>query len=536
MVFIFGHKNPDSDSVNSAIALAYLKNSLKMSSTPFILGILNNETRFILDYFKIPYPDFLKNVKTQIKDINYDHAAGIAPDSSVLSAFKLMESYNLKTLPVLDSNKKLLGLVTMHDIAMELIKGDYCHLETTYANIINDLNGTLLVGKEEYVQGKVSIIAYYYKTIAGELGENDIIIVGDRYDIIEHAINSKVKLIIITGEKTLPHKYIALAEALDVAIISVQVDTYTASRLINQCNQVSSIMKTKDLVRFNENDYLEDIKEEMITTNFRNYPVLNNDLQFSGFVRRKHLLNPGKKQVILVDHNEYSQSAEGLNEAEILEIVDHHKLGDISTSIPISFRNLPVGSTCTIVYKLFKESGIAIPNEIAGVLLAGIISDTLFFKSPTTTKEDKKAVEQLNTALNIDLNKFAMDMFKAGTALEGYTIEEIFFKDFKEFTLDGQKTGMSQVFTLDIDEVWKRKDAFLDFIGEVHRNKSYYLTLLLVTDILQEGSYLFYQCNNPNIISSAFQITNDQGIFVASLVSRKKQVVPKVIEAISMLS
>lgn len=536
MIFIFGHKNPDTDSVNSAIALSYLKNRLGVNSAPYILGSLNKETRYILDYFKISYPAFLKNVKTQIKDINYEQAEGVTPDSSILNAYKLMESNNLKTLPVLDCNKKLLGLVTMHDIAMELIKSDYCNLDTSFANIAHDLEGEIVVANGENVQGKISVIAYYYKTIAGELAQNDIIIVGDRYDIIEHAINSKVKLIIITGNNKLPSRYINLAHSLNVAIISVKVDTYTASKLINQCNKVSSIMKTKDLVRFNENDYLEDIKEEMVTTNFRNYPVLNNEQHFLGFIKRKHLLNPGKKKVILVDHNEYSQSAEGLHESEILEIVDHHKLGDISTSIPISFRNLPVGSTCTIVYKLFEEYDISIPQEIAGVLLAGIISDTLFFKSPTTTEQDKKAVENLNSKLGLDLAKFAMDMFKAGTSLEGYSIEEIFFKDFKEFTLDGQKTGMSQVFTLDIDEVFNRKDDFLNFISEVHSNKNYYLTLLLVTDILKEGSYLLYKCNNTNIISTAFQISNEQGVFVEALVSRKKQVVPKVIETISILS
>ncbi|WZL74393.1 putative manganese-dependent inorganic diphosphatase [Clostridiaceae bacterium 35-E11] len=534
-IYVFGHKNPDTDSVASAIAFSYLKNQLGFSTIPCVLGNINKESQYILDYFDLPTPAYIENVKTQIRDLDYDQVPGISPNSSILYAYKLMVAHQLKTLPVLDKDNKLIGIITMNDIAVELIKGDFYHLHTSLSNIANDLEGDILVGKNVLVEGKISVIALYYKTLEGSLDQEHIIIVGDRYDIIEHAIQSKVKLIILTGGTELPPVYQRLAETENVPVISVPMDTYTTSKLINQCNYVSSIMKKKDIVKFNESEYLEEIKEEIINTNYRNYPIVNDKNIFLGFMNRKHILTPSKKKVILVDHNEYGQSAEGIHEAEILEIIDHHKLGDICTATPIYFRNIPMGSTCTIVYQMFKEQGIKICPTIAGILLSGIISDTLLFKSPTTTPFDKQAAEELNHMLQLNLEKFSMEMFKAGTSLEGQSIEEIFYKDFKEFLLEGYKAGIGQVFTLDIEDVLNRKDAFIEYIYDIHENKDYFLTLLLVTDILKEGSYLIFKCNHKHLIPSAFNSTSEQGVFVPNIISRKKQVIPKISETINLL-
>ncbi|MCT4607539.1 MAG: putative manganese-dependent inorganic diphosphatase [Marinisporobacter sp.] len=533
--FIFGHKNPDTDSVASTIAFSYLKEQLGETPIPCILGNLNKESEYILNYFNIPQPTLIKNVKTQVKDLNYGTVESVSPSSSILNAYKLMGSSNQRMLPVLDENNKLLGIITMKDIAMGLIQGDFYHLHTSLSNIINALDGKILTGKDKIIKGTISVIAFYYDSIKGNLNENKIIIVGDRYDIIEHAIHSKVNLIIITGDKDIPNSYLDLADEKNVPIISVPIDTYTTSKLINQCNYISSIMKKLDIIKFHENEYLEDIKEEIINTNHINYPIVDDHNTFLGFINRKHILKPGRKKVILVDHNEYSQSAEGLNEAEILEIIDHHKLGDISTSSPINFRNMPVGSTCTIIYQMFKEQNIAIPHNIAGVLLSGILSDTLFFRSPTTTPLDQKCVEELNSLLNLDIEEFAMKMFKAGTSLEGQSIEEIFYKDFKEFVLENQSTGIGQVFTLDIEDVLNRKDEFIDFMDTVHHHKDYFLTLLLITDILKEGSYLLFRCNHNHFISSTFGVTSEQGVFAKNILSRKKQVVPKISETLNTL-
>ncbi|SES95048.1 manganese-dependent inorganic pyrophosphatase [Natronincola peptidivorans] len=534
-IFIFGHKNPDTDSVASAIAFSYLKNKLGVETVPCILGDINKETSFVLDYFQLPIPHLLDNVKVQVRDLQYNFDKGVLGDASILTVYRLMESQGLQTVAIVDKENKLQGIVSMKDIAMGLIKGDFYHLETSLSNLIEGLDAKVLSGSAVDFDGKLSVLAYYYKTIAGALSEEDIIIVGDTYDVIEEAIQAKVQLIIVTGDKTIPKKYIHMAQDKGVTMLSVPMDTYYVSKIINQCSYVSTIMRRKNIVHFHENDYLEEIKEEIINTHFRNYPILDHDNTFLGFINKKHILNPQRKKTILVDHNEYAQSAEGLEESEILEIVDHHKLGDISTSMPINFKNSAVGSTCTIIYWLFKEYNIDLDKKIAGVLLAGIISDTMFFKSPTTTSIDKKAVEELKEILDLDVESFAMDMFKVGTSLEGQSIEQIFYKDFKEFNLAMHKTGISQVFTLDIEDVFNRKESFIEFIQKTHKNNQYDITLLLITDILKEGSYILYQCRNSHLISSAFHVENKQGVFVDGVVSRKKQVIPMLLEALHLI-
>ncbi|WP_425446885.1 putative manganese-dependent inorganic diphosphatase [Dethiothermospora halolimnae] len=537
MLYIFGHKNPDTDSVVSAISLSYLKNKLKGDTIPCVLGDINKETEFILNYFNVNKPRLLENVKTQIKDLNYDKIISINPRNTILYAYKLMEKNKLKVLPVVDDNNKLLGLVTMKDIAMELIKGDVYKLKTAISDIVNDLDGEELVKIDDEIEGQISVAAFYYNTLKddGILNKNSIVIVGDRYDIIDYAIKCNVKLIIVTGNKTLPSKYINKGIKEKVNIISVKNDTYTVSKLINQCNYVSSIMKDNNIIKFNENEYLDDVKEELSQNRHSNYPVVTDDNKYLGIITRRHILKPNKKEVILVDHNEYSQSVNGLREANILEIIDHHKLGDIKTTTPINFRNNPVGSTSTIIFNMFMENDIKIDKNIAGILLSGIISDTLLLKSPTTTDIDRLAVKKLNTILNLDIEKFAMNMFKAGTSLEGQEIDEIFFKDFKEFNIGDKKVGISQVFTLDIEDVFNRKNEFLSFINDIHNNGKYYLTLLLITDILKEGSYLLYKCDQGALINVAFDTKGEQGIFVDKVVSRKKQVMPKILEAMDII-
>lgn len=535
-IFIFGHKNPDTDSVASAIALSHLKNQMGLKTIPCVIGSMNKESEFVLNRHNIKNPTQIQDVKTQVKDLYYDIIDGILPNVSILHAYKLMEAYKLETLAVVDEGNKLLGIISMKDIAMGLIKGNYYELNTSMKNLINDLEGKLLTGTIAEVQGRISVIAYDHRSIEGSLSSDDIIIVGDRYDIILHAVFSKVKLIIITGDKQIPKEYLSAAEAHGVAMISLPYDTYLTSRLINQCNYISTIMRSKGIIKFNNTDYLDEVKEEMGNTHFRNYPIIDDANSFVGFLNRKHIMNSGRKKVILVDHNEYAQSVVGLKEADILEIVDHHKLGDISTSMPISFRNIPVGSTCTIIFNMFRENGLEIPPDIAGVLMSGIVSDTLLFKSPTTTNMDHQAVEVLNKILDIDIEKYAMEMFKAGTSLEGQDVEEIFFKDFKEFSLDNYKIGISQVFTLDIEDVFNRRDEFTGFMEKIYDQRQHQLTLLLVTDILKEGSYLLFKAKNQQIIANAFNIKPQQGIFVENLVSRKKQVLPQLLEAIQQLN
>ncbi len=534
-ILIFGHKNPDTDSVVSAIALSYLKNKLGYDSFPCVLGPLSKESTFVLDRFELAAPRLIDNVKVQINDLDFHITEGISENASILSAYKLMDEEKIATLAVVNRHKELLGIVSIKDIAVSLISGDFRKLETSMDNLLSDLNGTLLSQGTKYFKGNVSVIDDYYKTIRGQLGQEDIIIVGDRYDIIEYAIASKVQLIVVTGDRSIPQKYQVEAQEQGISMISVPFDSLYTTRIIDQCNYISKIMRSTNIIRFSSDDYLDDVKETMSQSNYRNYPVINQQNKFLGFVARKHILSPKRKQTILVDHNEYAQSALGLEESEILEIIDHHKLGDISTSMPITFRNNPVGSTSTIIYFMFQEHRIQIPDAISGALLSGILSDTLSFRSPTTTDTDREAAKALNQGLHYDLEEYAMQMFKAGTSLEGQSISEIFYKDYKEFDLSFYKAGISQVFTLDIDEVFRQKQEFLSFIQQTQEKENHDITLLLITDIIKEGSYILYASKNATLISSAFSVPKIQGVFVPGIVSRKKQVIPKLITAIELM-
>lgn len=538
MINIFGHKNPDTDSVAAAIALADLKKKTGVEAEPGLLGPLNKETQYVLEYFGVTTPMLIDNVKPKLKDLNYDKVESIGPQKSLLSAYKIMEKNNIKTLPIVDEENLLIGIVTMKDIAMGLIKGDFYYLRSKIANIVEDLEGELLTGDADgEVEGQISVISYYYNTVVRDkiINENSIVIVGDRYDIIDYALDIGVKLLIITGGKEIPPKYLEKGREKQVPVVLVEKTTYAAAKQLNQSNYVSTIMKTKDLVKFTENEDLAEVKEELLIHRHSNYPVVTESNEYLGFVGRRHILNPNRKKVILVDHNEYGQSVEGLAEAEIVEVVDHHKIGDILTSTPIIFRNIPVGSTCTIVFNQFKEEKVPLERPIAGLLLAGIISDTLSLQSPTTTLLDQQAVQELQKIVQLDWQEFAVEMFKAGTSLEGQSIAEIFYKDFKKFSVKNKKIGIGQVFTLDIEDIFNRKKEFLEFIANIHQHQDYYLTLLLITDILREGSYLLYQCNNGRILANAFNTKVEQGVFIEKVVSRKKQVIPQVMEAVNNL-
>ncbi|MDW7678108.1 MAG: putative manganese-dependent inorganic diphosphatase, partial [Bacillota bacterium] len=523
-VLIFGHKNPDTDSVCSAIGYASLKRRLGIDALPAVAGAITRETQFVLDRFGMSPPLVLQDVKTQVRDLTLEQIPGLPPTTSILEAYQLMEEKQLPTLPILDRDQHLQGIVSMKDIAMGLIRGDFYRLHTSTDNLIRDLDATLLSGSQGEIDGKVSVIAFYVDTIKGTFNSQSIIIVGDRYDIIEHAIESRVQLIIVTGGNPLPDPYIQMAEEAGICMLSVPKDTYYTSKMVHHCGYLSTIMRTGDVIRFYPNNYLEDVRDEMSRSHYRSYPVVDDGNILAGFLNRRHILSPTRKRVILVDHNEYAQSVEGLEEAEILEIIDHHKLGDISTNLPISFRNVPVGSTCTIIYQMYQEHGLEPRPPIAGLLLSGILSDTLFFKSPTTTLADRRAAEELNRSVKVNLEEYAMEMFHAGTSLKNQSMAEVFNKDYKKFQVGKFEAGISQVFTLDTDEVFNRRDEIMETIDQVHANRDLELTMLLVTDILKEGSYLFYRCKNKQLIPTAFQTSGDQGIFVTGLISRKKQV------------
>lgn len=526
-LLVFGHKNPDTDSVCSSISLTYLKNQLGVNATACALGSIRKEAQFALDYFKVDAPQILDNVKIQVKDLSYDKVDTLTENASIYEAFNLMDTASVKTLPIVSQDGEFVGIVTMKEIAHNLLNQHFTSINASLSNICKNLNGSIIVNSDEDINGRVVTLSFGMDAVMDVLKEGDIAIVGDRYDVIEYAIDTKVKLLVLTSKTQISDELIALAKQNKVSVISVDCDTYKTSNIITQCGYLKNIVLKNDLIVFNENEYADDVKESMLDTNFRSYPVVDSNNKFLGLLSRRHLLNPTKKNVVLVDHNEYAQSADGIEQANIVEIVDHHKIGGIATDIPVSFRVMPVGCSCTVIYQMFKENNVEVPKHIAGLLLSAILSDTLLFKSPTTTEMDKLACEELSKIADVDMESYAMEMFKAGTSLDEYSIEEIVNMDFKEFNMSGKRVGIGQVFTLDIDSIFAKKDEFLSYINST----DYDMLVLAITDIIKEGSYLIYKAEDK-IISDAFSVNATQGVFAEGVVSRKKQLVPNLTTSI----
>ncbi|OHW62127.1 cobalt-dependent inorganic pyrophosphatase [Andreesenia angusta] len=532
-ILIFGHKNPDTDSITSAVSLSYLKNKLGVEAKAARIGEINKETEFVLNKFKVESPELISDVKTQVRDLEYEKVNGVSPKSPIIECHRMMENEELTLLPILEEDDKLMGIVSLKDIAIGIMKDEFADLNTSVENVVSGLEGKLLVKGSDEVKGSIVVVTQLDEFAKSKIDSNTVVITSDNDEVVKASIERGSKLIVVTNDKSISEDAVEKAKQNGVSVVSVSSDIFVASKIIDRCNYISSVMN-RDVIKFGADYYLDDVKEAMLETKRRTFPVVDGENKFLGLISRNHVINPKNKKVILVDHNEYAQSAKGIEEADIIEVVDHHKIGDISTSTPINFRNMVVGSSCTVIYNMFKESGVEIPESIAGMLISGIVSDTLLFRSPTTTDMDRDAVDSLNKILNLDLESYAMDMFKAGTSLEGFTIEEIFYRDFKEFNLEGNKVGVGQVFTLDIDEIMARKDEYIDFIKKAHKTNGYYITLLALTDIINEGSYILFESNNENIIKTAFDIEAEQGAFVDGLVSRKKQIVPKLTEGFNL--
>lgn len=530
--YIFGHKNPDTDSVCSAIAYSYLKNQLSELSEPRVLGEIKKEAQYVLDKFNMESPRFLKDIKTQVKDTKYYKIEALDETNSYIKAFRTMTETSINTVAITDENNYLTGIVTIKDLAIALIKGDYKILHTTFKNIINQLEGHPLShprALNQEIIGKISVETDYYKSIDTIYTSSDIVITGDIFENINTLIEMGAGIIIICSDTVIPQEFIDKANKKEITIIQTAKDTYEVSKLIQQCNSIKQIMKKERIIKLNDRDYLTDVREEIAGTNYRNYPVVDDDGKFLGFLDRKVLSSPSKKQVILVDHNEVSQSVDGLMEAKIVEILDHHKLGGITSIDPIIFINNPVGSTCTIVYQQFKAMDVEIPYDIAGLLISGILSDTLHFKSPTCTQTDINAVKSLNNITNLDLTDHFSSMYKASCSIEGLSYEDILYTDSKEFTNVNDKFRVSQFFTSDINYIEENLPHFLKIMENESKKSNYSMYLLAITDIIEEGSYLYYYSKNENFVSRAFGCEPKQGEFIKSVVSRKKQIVPQII-------
>jgi len=530
IIYIFGHKNPDTDSIAAAIAYAELKKRLGFNAIAKRLGDINQETDFVLNYFNIPKPDILPTVKTQVSDLNLDKVIPISPDSSIKTAWMLMKKNNVKTLAVIDENEKFLGLVTLSNITskyMDTLENNI--IKTPLRNILETLNAKIILGDEAKFNsnGKIVVAALSPESMKPFIEKGDIVIIGNRKDSQRKAIELGANCLIITGGFSAEDEILKLAKQNNSIIINTPNDTYTTARLINQSIPVKYVMTTENIISFHIDDFVDEIRDKMLQTRYRSYPVLDENNKIYGFISRYHLISQKKKQVILVDHNERSQTVHGIDDAEILEIIDHHRVADIQTGKPIFFRNEPVGSTSTIIAGMYFENGIRPPKNIAGLLCAAIISDTVKFKSPTCTYIDKITAERLAEIAGIDIESFALEMFRAGTSLQNRTPEEIFFQDFKEFKLGKYKIGISQVNTMNVESLGETKNDLLNFMNKLCNEKGYDLLIIMLTDIIREGSEIIFTGKEKDLIAKAFNVdVHNNFVFLPGVISRKKQIIP----------
>lgn len=544
VLYITGHKNPDSDSICAAIAYAYFKNKIGVSSaTAARLGDVNRETKFILDYFGVNEPTLIETVKLQVSDLHIDNIAPISKDISVKMAWTIMKKNDVKTLPVTDESNNLLGLVSLSNLTstyMDIwdshILGKSC---TTLENILDTLSGEIIYATDSpSFTGKIVVSAMHPNSLKDIIEEGDIAICGDREDAQSLLINSKASLIIVTGKHYLSDTLIDKAKENNCTIISTPYDSFITSKLITQSIPVGYIMTTDNLVSFSTEDFVDEIKSVMLETRYRSYPIVNESNKVMGSISRYHLMTQDKKKVILVDHNERSQSVHGLEDAEILEIIDHHRIADVQTGNPIYFRNEPVGSTSTIVSSIFFENGIIPSKKIAGILCAAIISDTLLFRSPTCTQVDKIMANRLSNIAGIDIDDFAKEMFKAGTSLSGRTPSQIFNQDFKVFNIDNIKIGVSQINTMDIEGFQSLKDDILNLMEDYAKENNFRILVFMLTDILKEGSEILAVGPDKDIVSKTFNVDFEatNSAFLPGVLSRKKQIIPPITSTIASLN
>ncbi len=528
-VYVFGHRSPDTDSVTAAITLSYLKNKMGMNTVPAVLSSINLESKYALKYFNVPEPIFLNDVNIKIKDLKYTKNYTIGEKDSIYEAYFRMNKVGISKIPVVDKNKNLLGILSMKDIAKDQFSFDYSFVDASYDNICEVIKGKEILRFDDDICGDLMVAAYKSTTIMEsiKLTHNNILIMGNRHSVIEYAVNSGVKLIVITGDGEVKPEHLEIAKRNKVNIIYTSFSTLETTKIFNLCNNVTTILNTDKVLCVNENDDINDFIKIANKTRYSYYPVLNNKDRCMGIIRFSDVGFSNKKKVILVDHNSYEQSAIGLEDASILEIIDHHNIGTIGTNMPINFRNMPVGSTNTIIYSLYKENRIAIPKNMAGLMLSGILSDTLILTSPTTTDYDREAVKNLSKIAKVNYEEYGFNMIRAGSSLEGMTMEQVLYKDYKTYTIKNAKVGLSQVITTDINDVLDKTDEYVKLLNTVCEHNNYLYVCLFVTDILKNGTYVLYSDRAKEPLEVGFDIKNmKQGTFLKNIVSRKKQILP----------
>ena len=546
---VLGHRNPDTDSICSAICYAGFKHQLTGENyEPCRAGNVNPETQYVLDYFNLKAPRLVENVKTQVKDIEIRKTKGVSRGISLKNAWGLMQENNVVTLPCVTEEGLLEGVITIGDITksyMNLYDSSIISKACTkYANILDTLEGSMVVGDSEtyFDQGKVLIAAANPDLMENYIEKHDLVILGNRYESQLCAIEMEAGCIIVCEGAGVSLTIRKLAQERGCAVITTPYDTYTTARLINQSMPISYFMTKENIIEFSEEDYLDDIREIMASKRHRDFPVLDSDGKYIGMISRRNLLGAKGKSIILVDHNEKSQAVEGMESADIREIIDHHRLGTVETMSPVFFRNQPLGCTATIIYQMYQENHMEIDKTTAGLLCSAIISDTLLFRSPTCTAVDKAAGLALAQIAGLDIEKYAIDMFSAGSNLKGKSDGDIFYQDFKRFTVGNSVFGIGQITSLNAVELKDLRSRMSVYTEKEREQHEIDRMFFMLTNILTESTDLICTGQGAEqLITTAFHVADEDvenvsaqtGIVkLPGVVSRKKQLAPQIMMAL----
>lgn len=542
---VIGHKNPDTDSICSAICYANLKSVLTGNEhIPGRAGQVNPETKFVLDYFGAEAPMEVRSVKTQVKDIEIRDTQGVNKNISLKKAWNLMTDESVVTLPAVTEDQLLEGIITVGDITYSYMNVyDSAILSkacTPYSNIIETLEGAMLVGNEDGVfsEGKVLIAAANPDMMEYYIEKGDLVILGNRYESQLCAIEMEASCIIVCEGAGVSMTIKKLAQERGCTVMTTPYDTYTAARLINQSMPIRYFMTTEKIITFDRDDFIDDVKEIMASKRHRHFPILDKNGKYRGMISRRNLLGARGKNVILVDHNERNQAVDGIENANILEIIDHHRLGTVETMGPVFFRNQPLGCTATIVYQMYKENDVEIDKKTAGLLCSAIISDTLLFRSPTCTPVDQAAAMKLAEIAEVNVEELASQMFAAGSKLKGKSEAEVFYQDFKKFSAGKLTFGIGQITSLNADELAALKDRLLPYMEKARTEEKMDMLFFMLTNILSESTMLLCVGQGAvQLVGEAFHIaleesTEQEGaVALPGVVSRKKQLVPSLMLA-----
>ena len=544
---VIGHKNPDTDSICSAICYANLKRCVTGENyQPGRAGAVNEETQFVLKHFNVEAPEIIENVKTQVRDIEIRETAGVKKNLSLKKAWNIMQEANVVTIPAVTEEGLLEGLITVGDIAKSYMNvydsSILSKANTQYANIVETLEGAMIVGDETsyFSEGKVLIAAANPDMMEYYISRGDLVILGNRYESQLCAIEMDAACIIVCEGAAVSMTIKTLAQEHGCTVMTTPYDTFTAARLVNQSMPISYFMKTEALITFEMDDYIDDIKDVMASKRHRDFPILDKNGRYRGMISRRNLLGAKGKRIILVDHNEKSQAVEGMESAEILEIIDHHRLGTVETIAPVFFRNQPVGCTATIVYQMYQENRVEIEPWIAGLLCSAIISDTLLFRSPTCTDVDKRAALHLAEIAGVEVESYAASMFAAGSNLKGKTDVEIFYQDFKKFSVGKVSFGVGQISSLNAGELEELKDRMLPYMAKAREEHGMDMMFFMLTNILTESTELLCEGQGAEqLIAGAFRTYSEEGagvkdhvVSLPGVVSRKKQLIPGIMLAV----